>query len=105
MTMPKPALGVVVDTVSIAYLNRNMPPAIDSVSVAEPAVVYITGSYPPSPQVVEATNPDEYGIFLSIDSPRDKNDPGKKVFRKGYRTITWRAHDDNDDSLRYTLAF
>jgi outer membrane protein assembly factor BamB len=105
LTMPKPAPSVVVDTVSIAYMNRNMAPVIDSVTVAEPAVVYITGSYPPSPQVVEATNPDEYGIFLSIDSPRDKNDPGKKVFRKGYRTITWRAHDENGDSLRYTLAF
>jgi len=68
-------------------------------------VVYITGSYPPSPQVVEATNPDEYGIFTSLDTPRDKNEPGKKVFRKGFRTVIWRARDENGDSLRYTLSF
>jgi hypothetical protein len=67
--------------------------------------VYISSAYPSSPQVVEATNPDENGIFTSLDSPREKNEPGKKVFRKGFRTITWRAHDDNGDSIRYSLAF
>jgi Bacterial Ig-like domain (group 3) len=105
LTMPKPAADLVVDTVSVAFVNRNIPPVIDSVVVAEPAVVYITGSYPPSPQVVEATNPDDYGIFTSLDSPRDKNEQGKKVFRKGFRTVAWRAHDDNGDSIRYSLSF
>jgi hypothetical protein len=105
LTMPKPAADVSVDTVSVAFVNRNIAPVIDSVGVAEPAVVYITGNYPASPQVVEATNPDEYGIFTSLDSPRDKNEPGKKVYRKGYRTIAWRAHDDNGDALHYTLNF
>ena len=105
LTMPKPASDLSVDTVTVAFVNRNVAPVIDALTVQDPAVVYITGSYPPSPQVVEATNPDEYGIFTSLDNPREKNDPGKKVFRKGYRTVTWRAHDDNGDSLRYTLAF
>jgi hypothetical protein len=105
LTMPKPAADVEVDSVTVAFVNRNVAPVIDSVTVQDPAVVYITGSYPPSPQVVEATNPDEYGIFTSLESPRDKNEPGKKVFRKGYRTISWRAHDDNGDSLRYSVYF
>jgi len=105
MTTPKPAADVVVDTVTVSYMNRNIAPAIDAVIVQEPAVVFITGSYPPSPQVVEATNPDEYGIFTSLDNPRDKNEPGKKVFRKGFRTVNWRAHDDNNDTLRFTLSF
>jgi hypothetical protein len=81
-------------------------PVIDAVAVQDPAVVFITSSYPASPQVVEATNPDEYGIFTSLDSARDRADQqGKKVFRRGYRTVTWRAHDDNNDSLRYSVAF
>lgn len=105
LTMPKPAADVSVDTVSVSFVNRNIAPVIDSVAVAEPAVVYITGSYPPSPQVVEATNPDDYGIFTSLDSPRDKNEQGKKVFRKGFRTVAWRAHDENGDSIRYSLSF
>jgi hypothetical protein len=105
LTMPKPATDVVVDTVTVAYVNRNVAPSIDAVSVQDPAVVFISSSYPASPQIVEATNPDEYGIFSSLENPREKNEQGKKVYRKGYRTITWRAHDDNGDSLRYTLSF
>jgi streptogramin lyase len=105
LTMPKPAANIVVDTVTVAFINRNMAPSIDNVVVQDPAVVYINGSYPQSPQIVEATNPDEYGIFTSLDTPRDKNESGKKVYRKGYRTVSWRGHDDNGDSLRYTLSF
>ena len=29
----------------------------------DPAVVFLTSGFPASPGVVEATNPDEYGIF------------------------------------------
>jgi WD40 repeat protein len=101
----KPSPGMIVDSITVAYVNRNMAPVVDSLSVADPGVVFITSSYPQSPQVVEATNPDEYGIFTSLENPRDKSDPGKKMFRKGYRTVTWRAHDDNGDSLRYSLSF
>ena len=105
LTMPKPAPEVSVDEVTVSFLNRNIAPVIDSVTVQDPGVVFLTGSYPQSPQIVEATNPDEYGIFTSLDTPRDKNEPGKKVFRKGFRTVTWRAHDDNGDSIRYALSF
>jgi hypothetical protein len=107
LTMPKPAGDIAVDSVTVAYVNRNVAPVIDSMTVQDPAVVFISSSYPPSPQVVEATNPDEYGMFSSLDNPRDRNEQqqGKKVFRKGYRTITWRAHDDNGDNLRYALSF
>jgi len=105
LTMPKPAPNISVDAVTVAFINRNVAPVIDNVVVQDPAIVYITGSYPQSPQVVEATNPDEYGIFTSLDTPRDKNEQGKRVYRKGFRTVTWRAHDDNNDSLRYTLSF
>jgi len=106
LTTPKPTPSTAVDTVTVAFLNRNVAPVIDSVVVQDPAVVFITGAYPPSPQVVEATNPDEYGIFTSLDTPRDtKSDPGKRVFRKGFRTVTWRARDDNGDSIRYSLSF
>jgi hypothetical protein len=105
LRMPKPAAGVAVDAVTVAYVNRNVAPSIDNVVVQDPAVVFISSSYPASPQIVEATNPDEYGIFTSLENPREKNEQGKKVYRKGFRTITWRAHDDNGDSLRYTLSF
>jgi hypothetical protein len=107
LTMPKPSTDAAVDAVTVAYLNRNMAPEIEALGVQEPAVVFITTAYPSAPQVVEATNPDEYGIFSSLDSPRDRTpaEQGKRMFRKGFRTVSWRASDDNGDALRYSLSF
>jgi outer membrane protein assembly factor BamB len=106
VTVPKPSKDIAIDSVAVAFVNRNVAPTIEFVTVQEPAVVFISSAYPASPQLVEATNPDENGIFNSLDTPKDRsNDPGKRAFRKGYRTITWRARDENNDSLRYDLAF
>ncbi len=105
ITSSDPAAGMAIDGVTVGYENRNVAPVIDAVTVLDPAVVYITGAYPPAPQVVEATNPDQYGIFTSLEPARETTGPGKKMYRKGFRTITWRAHDDNGDTLRYSLYF
>ncbi len=88
-------------SMTAGYSNRNVAPAIDALTVADPGVIFVSGSYPSSPQVLEATNPDEHGIFSSLDAPRDRNEQGKRLFRKGYRTISWKASDPNGDSLRY----
>jgi hypothetical protein len=107
LTMQKAAPAATVDGVTLAYVNRNVAPEIEGIAVADPAVVFISAAYPSAPQVVEATNPDEYGMFTSLDTPRERTPPeqGKRMFRKGYRTVSWRASDDNNDSLRYSLSF
>lgn len=105
LTMDKPTAESVVDSVTVAYLNRNVAPIIDALVVMEPGAVIVSSSYPTSPQVLEATNPDEYGIFTSLDAPKERNDPGKKMFRKGFRTVTWKARDENGDALKYSLNF
>lgn len=94
-----------IDRVHVAYLQRNVRPVIESLAVHEPGVVFISGGYPQAPQVVEATNPDEYGIFTSLETPRDRTDPGKRMFRKGYRTVAWKARDENGDTLTYDVEF
>lgn len=106
LALASPAASATVDAVEVAYVNRNVAPTIDALYVQDPGVVFISAAYPASPQLVEATNPDENGIFQSLDTPKDRSgDPGKRAYRKGYRTISWRAHDDNGDALRYSLAF
>jgi hypothetical protein len=107
LTMPKPTSEAAIDGVTVAFMNRNVAPTIEAVAVQDPAVIFISSAYPSAPQVVEATNPDEYGIFTSLDNPRDRAaaDQGKRMFRKGFRTVTWRASDDNGDTLRYSVAF
>ncbi len=107
LTMPKPAADAAIDGVTVAFINRNVAPEISAIAVQDPAVVFISAAYPSAPQVVEATNPDEYGIFTSLDNPRERaqGDQGKRMFRKGFRTVSWRAEDENGDALRYTLSF
>jgi WD40 repeat protein len=107
LTMQKAGADAAIDGVTVAYINRNIAPQIEAISVQDPAVIFISSAYPSAPQVVEATNPDEYGIFTSLDSPRDRAaaDQGKRMFRKGFRTVAWRASDENGDALRYTLSF
>lgn len=104
ITAEKPAPQFAIDSLSAAWTNRNAAPAIESVSINEPGVVFVSGAYPASPQVLEATNPDEYGIFNNLENPRS-SDPGKRLFRKGYRTVNWKASDPNGDALRYTVQF
>jgi len=101
----KPTAAAYVDGATMAFINRNVAPIIENVSVLDPGVVVVSSNYPASPQVVEATNPDENGIFNSLDNAKDRSDPGKRVFRKGYRSAVWKAHDPNGDSIRYTLNF
>lgn len=102
----RPQGDLAIDSVSVAYVNRNIAPQFDNVTLHDPGVVFVSAAYPSSPQVLEATNPDEYGIFNSLDNPAaSRNDPGKRLFRKGYRTVSWRASDENGDDLRYTLHF
>ncbi|HEX2121626.1 MAG TPA: WD40 repeat domain-containing protein [Thermoanaerobaculia bacterium] len=107
LTMPKPSADAAIDGMTVAFVNRNIAPKIEAIAVQDPAVVFVSSAYPTSPQVLEATNPDEYGIFSSLDNPRERAaaEQGKRMFRKGFRTVTWRASDENGDSLRYTLSF
>lgn len=101
LSADKASSAFMINSMTAGYSNRNVAPAIDALSVNDPGVVFVSGSFPSAPQVLEATNPDEYGIFSSLDAPRDRNEPGKRLFRKGYRTISWKASDPNGDSLRF----
>ncbi len=104
LELGKPGQGMVVDQVVSVFVNRNAPPKIDSLIVADPAVVFLSAGYPSSPGVVEATNPDQYGIFTSIEAP-SQQDTSKKYFRKGFRTVSWKSSDPNGDTLSYDLFF
>ncbi len=105
LTLDRIPTGFRVDSMTASFMNRNLAPVIESLTVNDPGVVFISGAYPASPQVLEATNPDQYGIFNTLDTPQERNEPGKRLFRKGYRTVSWKASDPNGDPLRYSVWF
>jgi len=88
--------------VEAAYRNRNTPPVVDSFAAMAPNEVYAR-SASGSQNVFETTAPDEKGIFTSLEEP--KTEAPRRLLRKGYRTLTWKATDPDGDPLTYELEF
>lgn len=100
-----------IDWVSLAYLPRNVAPVIDGIVLQDPGVraqsqasistgqpANVTLKMPPSPNISGVV------ITQSTTSPRFEQPP-QGTMQKGYQTVVWTAHDDNDDEMRYALYF
>jgi hypothetical protein len=91
----------VVRRVEASYRNRNAAPSVDSLTALAPAEV-LARAASGSSNVFETSVPDEKGIFTSLEESKAEGAP-KKVLRKGYRTLTWRAADADSDPLTFDL--
>jgi hypothetical protein len=93
------------DRVEVAVVEVNLPPQMKQLKVEEPGVVYLAAP-PPTGPVIEAVHPDVNGIFTVIDNSAPKNNgstKGKKYYRAGFRTVSWKVSDPNKDPLQYRL--
>jgi hypothetical protein len=100
-----------IDWVSLAYLPRNVAPVIDGIVLQDPGVraqsqsgissgqpANVTFKMPPSPNVS--------GVVITQSStPQRFEQPPQGTIQKGYQTVLWTAHDDNDDEMRYAVYF
>jgi sugar lactone lactonase YvrE len=93
----------VVRRVEAAYRNRNAAPVVDSFIALGPAEV-LARSASGGSNVFETTAPDEKGIFTSLDETKAEPPP-RRLLRKGYRTLTWKATDPDSDTLTYDIEF
>jgi hypothetical protein len=93
----------VVRRVESSYRNRNASPVVDAVSALDPAEV-LARSGSGSSNVFEASSPDERGIFTGLEESRTEGSP-RKLYRKGYRTLQWKASDPDGDTLTYGIEF
>ncbi len=89
--------------VEAAYRNRNAIPVVDSLVALGPAEVLARAASGGS-NVFEATAPDEKGIFTGLEESKAEIPP-RRLLRKGYRTLTWKASDPDGDTLMYDLEF
>jgi outer membrane protein assembly factor BamB len=100
-----------IDWVGLAYLPRNVAPAIDGIAVQDPSVraqgnIPISTGQQPSVnlRMPPASNPGGMVITQSGPSPRFEQPPQGFV-QKGYQSVLWSAHDDNDDELRFAVYY
>ena len=100
-----------IDWVSLAYLPRNVAPVIDGIVLQDPGVRAqsqsgITSSQPTPVTLKMPPLPNVSGVVItqSSTSPRFEQPP-QGTLQKGYQTVVWTAHDENDDELRYSVYF
>ncbi|MFQ5864681.1 MAG: hypothetical protein ACE5IW_05565 [bacterium] len=85
--------------VSLAYLQKNVAPQILEITVHSP------GDYFP-----ESTNHVDFSSRLGEGDASNQNQvqnqyPGRKTFRKGFRSVSWKTQDDNGDQLSFSIFY
>src|SRR5882724_11594754 len=100
-----------IDWVNLAYLPRNVAPVIDGIALQDPGVraqsqagissgqpAPVTLKMPPSQNVSGV-------VITQSGTPTRFEQPPQGTQQKGYQSVLWTAHDDNDDEMRYSVYF
>ena len=97
-----PTLG----EVTVSYRQANLPPRITKLSVLDPGQILVPANFNPTQQAFEPAHPNREGIFTTIEPVGpDANRRLKTLWKRGFRTLRWKAEDPNDDDLTYALLF
>ena len=100
-----------IDWVSVAYLPKNVAPVIDGIAMQDPGVraqlpagmvtqpANVTLKQPPTPN--PGTTP---GVVITGAPAKFEIQP-QGLVQKGYQSVLWSAHDDNEDELKYAVYF
>jgi hypothetical protein len=91
-----------VHAVEISYLQSNQPPQIDELTVLDPGQILVPSTFNPQNQVYEPAYPNREGIFTTLKDTKDTRGL-KPLWKRGFRTLRWTAHDPNDDELTYAV--
>lgn len=101
-----------IDWVSVAYLPKNVAPVIDGIAVQEPGIrvqgAQIISGQPTPVNLRMPPTPGIGGVIQSqsISTGSVKFDgPPQGFAQKGFQSVLWSAHDDNDDDLRYAVYY
>jgi outer membrane protein assembly factor BamB len=100
-----------IEWVSLAYLPRNVAPVIDGIALQEPGIraqsqSTIGASQPTVVTLKQPPSPNTSGMVVTQSgAPARFELPPQGTLQKGYQSVLWSAHDDNDDELRYAVYF
>jgi WD40 repeat protein len=100
-----------IDWVSVAYLPKNVAPVIDGIALQDPGVraqapagITLPGTTPLKQPPAANSNPAGAVTTSLPPTPKFEVQPQGSV-QKGYQSVLWSAHDDNDDDLKYAIYF
>jgi sugar lactone lactonase YvrE len=99
---------------SLAYLPKNVAPVIDDIAVQNPGIRVVgfpaqVGPAPANPVQLRLPHgpgeaPSKRPTEAVGGEPRI-DVPPQGYEQRGYRSVLWSAHDDNDDDLVFTIYF
>ncbi len=100
-----------INWVSLAYLPRNVAPVIDAIVLQDPGVraqgstILSTGQAPSVVLKIPPT-PNTPNVFIAqTTTPARFEQPPQGFREKGYQSVLWSAHDDNDDDLHFSVYY
>ncbi len=99
------------DWVSLAYLPRNVAPIIDGIALQDPGVraqsmIGMSSGQPTTVMLRMPPSPNTSGMMITQSStPPRFEQPPQGTLQKGYQSVVWTAHDENDDEMRYAVYF
>ena len=115
---PDQGLAPSISWVSLAYQPKNVAPVVDDVVVEDPGIRAdgISHAAAGSRQCARprscdirahsGSNPPPCRSRALIPRSSFKNEPPPQgIEQKGYQSVLWSAHDDNDDDLVFTVYF
>lgn len=104
--------------VKLAYLRKNVAPVIDGIAVQDPGLrAQSFGANNPGqqqgPSVVPLREPrspsEEEAAFSAFAESQQRgarfSAPPQGFMAKGYQTVLWATHDDNEDELVFSLYY
>lgn len=92
--------------VTASYRQQNLPPRIKELAVKAPGEVIVPPGFVPGSQTFEPSRPSREGFFSTLKSSKSERERQRKtLWKKGFRTLEWKAEDPNGDELRYQLSF
>jgi hypothetical protein len=99
-----------IDWVSLAYLPHNVAPVIESIVLQDPGVraqapLGISTGQPANVNLKMPQAPSAAGVVITQGSSTKFEQPTQGSLQKGYQSVLWGAHDDNDDELRYAIYY
>ena len=103
-----------IEWVSLAYQPKNVAPVIDGILVQEPGVraqgqPAMASNASPVAQLKFPPAPSTAGSLVISQSqssgPAKFEAPPQGSVQKGYQSVLWTAHDDNEDELKYSVFF
>jgi len=101
-----------INWVNVAYLPRNVAPVIDVIVLQDPGVraqstTIISSGQAQSVALKMPPTPNTPNIFIAQTTtmPPKFEQPPQGFREKGYQSVLWSAHDDNDDDLRYNVYY